>query len=186
MTTLSPELQSPSLSTLNFWPYLNDEGLLPDQFSKAVGIYAIFDQDKSLQFVGYSRDVTMSLKQHLVRCPESCHWFKVQTIDRPNRTVLETIQTTWIEENGDRPIGNGVNAEQWTQPIDAKAKMTDEEQALYAAATSEVEQAKTLKNIARRVESEIKAVLEQRGVKESLRFDPKLKEKGLLNIKPAK
>jgi hypothetical protein len=64
--------------------------------------------------------------------------------------------------------------------------MTSEEQALYAATTNEVEQAKVLKNIARRVEAEIKAVLEERGVKESLRFDPKLKEQGLLNIKPAK
>ncbi|NEP76679.1 MAG: GIY-YIG nuclease family protein, partial [Okeania sp. SIO2G5] len=96
------------------------------------------------------------------------------------------IQTAWIAENGDRPPGNGADKEQWTQPIDAKLKMTEQERALYAAASSEVEQAKVLKNIARRVEAEIKAVLEQQGVKEPVRFDPKLKEQGLLNIKPAK
>lgn len=186
MTTLSTELQSPSLTALDFRPYLNDDGCLPDQFSKVVGIYAIFDQDQGLQFVGYSRDVAMSLKQHLVRCPDLCHWFKVQTIDRPKRSVLEGIQSAWIAENGDRPPGNDADTERWTQPIDAKLQMTEEEQALYAAASNEVEQAKTLKTIARRVESEVKAILEQRGVKEPVRFDPKLKEQGLLNIKPAK
>ena len=186
MTTLSTTPQIPHLSDLDFLPYLDENGCLPSQFSKVVGIYAIFDQEKGLQFVGYSRDVTMSLKQHLVRCPELCHWFKLKTIDRPKRSVLEEIQAAWVTENGDRPPGNGADAEYWTQPIDAKLQMTSEEQALYAATTNEVEQAKVLKNIARRVEAEIKAILEGRGVKEALRFDPKLKEQGLLNIKPAK
>lgn len=186
MTTVSTEPQSPRLNSLEFYPYVNDDGYLPEQFSKVVGIYAIFDAEKCLQFVGYSRDVTMSLKQHLVRCPDSCQWIKVKTIERPKRTILESIQSAWIAENGDRPLGNGVEAERWTQPIDAKLQMTPEEEALYASATNEMEQAKVLKNIARRVEAGIKERLESRGIKESMRFDPKLKDQGLLNIKPVK
>ena len=186
MTTHSLETQAPSLADLDFFPYLNENGCLPHQYSKVVGIYAIFDQDKCLQFVGYSRDVTMSLAQHLVRCPKLCRWFKVQTIDRPKRAILEAIQTAWIDENSDRPPGNGPDADCWTQPIDAKLQMTSDEQALYAAAANEVEQAKVLKNIARRVEADVKDVLATLGMKESLRFDPKLKEQGLLSIKPAK
>lgn len=186
MTTVSTEPQSPRLNTLDFYPYIDAAGYLPEQFSKVVGIYAIFDGEKCLQFVGYSRDIAMSLKQHLVRCPDACQWIKVKTIDRPKRTILEAIQNAWIEENGDRPLGNGVEAERWTQPIDAKLQMTADEKSLYAAATNELEQAKVLKNIARRVEANIKASLESRGVKEPLRFDPKLKDQGLLNIKPVK
>lgn len=175
----------PSLADLNYCPYLED-GYIPNQYSKVVGIYAIFDEGKCLQFVGYSRDVTMSLKQHLVRCPELCHWIKIQTIDRPKRAILEAIQNEWIDENGDRPPGNGPDAEAWTQPINATLQMTSEEQALYDAATSEVEQAKILKTVARRVEAKIKSILDSRGVQEPLRFDPKLKSQGLLSIKPAK
>ena len=180
------DTQSPDLADLDFIPYVDDDGLLPSQFARTVGVYAIFNQDRVLQFVGYSRDVAMSLKQHLVRCPDACYWFKLKTIERPQKSVLEAIQAAWIEEYGDRPSGNGEDAERWTQPIDAMAQMTDEERASYAATTTEIEQAKARKQVARRVEAELQKILEDRGVNESIRFDPKLKERGLLNIKPTK
>ncbi|MEM9212812.1 MAG: GIY-YIG nuclease family protein [Cyanobacteria bacterium P01_F01_bin.150] len=186
MTTLSTEPHAPSLADLDFSPYVDEDGCLPKHYSKVVGIYAIFDQTKCLQFVGYSRDVTMSLKQHLVRCPELCGWIKVQTIERPKRAILEAIETAWIEENGNRPPGNDTDTERWTQPINIKRQMTPDEQALYTAATSDVGQTKILKKVALRVESDIKATLKDRGVKESFQFDPKLKAQGLLNIRPVK
>ncbi len=74
-----------ALEELSFIPYIDDEGLLPSQLTKSVGVYAIFDADKTLQYVGYSRDVAMSLKQHLVRCPAQCYWVKVKTIEQPRR-----------------------------------------------------------------------------------------------------
>ncbi len=49
--------------------------------------------------------------------------------------------------------------------------------------SDELTQAKLLKNAARRVEIEIVAQLESRGVKMQIRFNPKLKEKGLLDLK---
>lgn len=185
-TTTSANVQTPALSDLEFIPYINEDGLLPAEFSKTVGIYAIFNQDHALQFVGYSRDITMSLKQHLVRCPDDCYWVKVKTIERPQRSVLEAIQAAWISENGDRPIGNGDESDRWSQAINAKVQMTDDEQAQYALATTELEQTKALKQISSRVETDINAVLSARGVKETIRFDPKLKGKGLLNVKPQK
>jgi len=42
---------------------------------------------------------------------------------------------------------------------------------------------KALKNLARRFEAVIKAELEGRGIKEAFRFDPKLKDTGLLDLK---
>ncbi|MER3477484.1 MAG: endonuclease, partial [Leptolyngbya sp. ERB_1_2] len=44
-------------------------------------------------------------------------------------------------------------------------------------------QMKALKNIARRVESEIMAQLKARNVQTEMRFNPKLKEEGLLDLK---
>ncbi|MGB3757948.1 MAG: GIY-YIG nuclease family protein, partial [Rivularia sp. (in: cyanobacteria)] len=73
----------PELTSLEFIPYIDENGQLPEQFQGKIGVYAIFDRDKNLQFVGYSRDVFLSLRQHLVRQPEFCYWVKVETIERP-------------------------------------------------------------------------------------------------------
>ena len=171
-----------SLASLEFLPYLNEDGETTEHFLGKVGVYAIFDHTKTLQFIGYSRDVAVSLKQHLVRSPQACYWLKVQTIDRPSRTILEEIRAAWITENGSTPVGNDADEAIWNQPIDAKLKMTAAEQAAYAA-TDEMGKIKTLKQVARRVEAEVLAGLESRGVKMAIRFDPKLKEEGLLNLK---
>ena len=179
---MTTETKIPSLASLEYIPYIDADGQLPAQFQGKVGVFAIFDRDKSLQYVGFSRDVYVSLQQHLVRQPQKCYWLKVQTIDRPSRTILENIRDAWISENGSIPDGNAAQEAKWTQPIDAKAAMTADEQTKYAA-TDELSQIKLLKNAARRVEGEILAELESRGVKMQMRFNPKLKEKGLLDLK---
>ncbi|GAB4366138.1 MAG: GIY-YIG nuclease family protein [Elainellaceae cyanobacterium] len=172
----------PHLNELDFIPYLNDDGQIPEQFEHRVGVYAIFDQTKTLQYIGYSRDVALSLKQHLVRQPQQCYWVKMQTIDRPSRTILEEIQNAWVQENGVTPSGNADNTAQWNQAIDAKTNMTDEDKATYNA-SDDAGKIKILKQVARRVEAEVLAKLEARGVKIPIRFDPKAKEEGLLNVK---
>ncbi len=172
----------PALATLAAIPILDQDGEVSAQFDQQVGVYAVFDQAHVLQYVGYSRDVGLSLRQHLVRQPQSCYWVKVKTIERPSRTVLEAIRDAWITENGAVPIGNGAAADQWNQPIDAKTQMTPEEQSAYAA-SDEAGRIKILKQVARRVEAEVLAALEARGVKMAVRFDPKAKEAGLLNLK---
>lgn len=171
-----------TLAELEFLPFLDPAGLMADTFDSKVGVYAIFDAAKSLQYVGYSRDVSLSLKQHLVRQPQGCYWVKVQTIDRPSRTALEAIRDAWIAGNGAVPIGNAAEADLWNQPIDARARMTAAEQTAYAA-SDEPGKVKALKQVARRVEAEVMQELATRGVKLPIRFDPKAKEEGLLNLK---
>ena len=181
MTTQS---NHPSLGSLEYLSYLDQEGQINNTFQGQVGVYAIFDQNQKLQFIGYSRDIYLSLKQHLIRKPNQCYWFKVQTINRPSRTILEEIRENWIAENGSTPVGNSSELELWTQPINVKTMMLDREKQDYEkAAGDELSQIKVLKQIARRVEAEILSILEQRGCKEQLRFNPKLKETGLLDSK---
>lgn len=177
-----------SLESLEYIPYLNSEGYLPKQFEGRVGVYAIFDRDQTLQFIGYSRDIYLSLKQHLVRQPQRCYWLKVKTIDRPNRTALEAIQNAWINENNSTPPGNIAETSsgmvRWDQAIDVKAAMTLEEKSQYTnSETDEQTQHKVLRNAARRIEAEILAELESRQVQEVIRFNPKLKDSGLLDLK---
>ncbi|MCX7593853.1 MAG: GIY-YIG nuclease family protein [Fischerella sp.] len=177
-TNISP------LVSLEYIPYIDEDGQLPEQLQGKIGVYAIFDQKQVLQYVGYSRDVYLSLKQHLIRQPQQCYWVKVKTIERPSRTILEKIEKAWIAENGSLPVGNGDNKEKWTQPIDAKVAMTPEEQANYEnPAHDEIAKIKIIKNVARRVEAEILKVLDLRGLQTQIRFNPKLKEQGLLDLK---
>lgn len=174
-------IDTSTLGSLEYLAYLDNQGQISLEEGK-VGVYAIFDRAKMLQYIGYSRDVYLSLKQHLVRQPEQCYWLKVQTIDRPSRTVLETIRDTWIAENGSQPIGNGADAAAWNQPIDTKTQMTAEERASYQAG-DEIIQTRLLKQVARRAEERVLATLANRGVQMQIRFNPKLKEAGLLDLK---
>ncbi|NJM58815.1 MAG: GIY-YIG nuclease family protein [Synechococcales cyanobacterium RU_4_20] len=171
-----------SLDALEFLPYL-EAGQIPEgPFLGKVGVYAIFDGDRTLQYIGFSRDIYFSLKQHLTRRPQSCHWVKQQLVDRPSRTALEAIRQNWIAAWGSIPVGNGADEALWAQAIDAKTWITPAEQAAYEAA-DDAGKIKVLKQLARRVEEEIKASLTARGVTMALRFDPKLKEQGLLTLK---
>jgi hypothetical protein len=176
------KLPTISLSDLEAIPYVDADGQLPVQLQGKIGVYAIFDSDKVLQYVGYSRDIYLSLQQHLVRQPQKCYWLKVQTIDRPNRTMLENIRQVWIEENSSVPPGNLADEAAWTQPIDAKLWLTSEEKKSLAN-SDELTQIKIFKTAARRIEEQILAELKTRGLQMQLRFNPKLKEQGLLDLK---
>ncbi len=171
-----------ALANLEYISYLDNNGYIPEEFQGKIGVYAIFNSDKVLQFVGYSRDIYLSLKQHLVRCPQQCHWLKVETIDRPSRTILEAIKQAWLESNNSVPVGNSLEEAKWNKPLDIKPLMSEEEKQQYEK-LEEFAQTKLLKKIARRFEADIVEKIKARGVKMDLRFNPKLKEQGLLDLK---
>jgi len=92
------------------------------------------------------------------------------------------MRAAWVTENGALPSGNGADETLWSQPIDAKTRMTPAEQDTYTS-SDDADRIKTLKQLARRVEAEVLDALKTRGVEMPIRFDPKLKEEGLLNLK---
>jgi hypothetical protein len=181
---MTTETNLPILAELKYIPYIDSDGKLPEEYQGKIGVYAIFDANQILQFIGYSRDVFLSLRQHLVRQPQACCWIKVETIKQPSRSILEAIEKAWVIENGTTPPGNGSDKNKWIEPIDSKTLMTPEELANYENKKhDEITKIKILKNVARRVEAEIIAILQQRGLGEQIRFNPKLKEEGLLDLK---
>lgn len=180
---MTPQTDIPTLASLEYFPYLDERGKISEELQKKIGVYAIFDRDRVLQAIAYSRNIYLGLKQHLIRQPELCYWLKYYAIERPSRTILEEIQATWIAEHGEAPPGNNTQKSAWHDPIDAKVAMTEEEKELYAK-SEDKEKIKLLKTIARRVEAELKEKLQQtRNTDMEMRFNPKLKEKGLLDLK---
>lgn len=179
---MSTEDRISSLIDLEYIPYLDEKGCIPGQLQNLIGVYAIFDRDRVLAFVGYSRDIYSSLKEHLIRQPESCYWVKFQAISRPDRARLEEIRRVWIENNGTNPPGNGEREAGWTQPIDAKNAMSEAEKEQYRQ-SDESGKIELLKKVARRVETQIEERLKHRGARMEIRFNPKLKERGTLALK---
>ncbi len=172
----------PTLAQLDALPYIDNEGYLPQSLVNQIGVYAIFNAENVLQYIGYSRNIYLSLKQHLVRKPQECYGVKAKIIDRPNRTILEEIKAAWMTENGSIPPGNAAEAEQWNQSIKVKPLMTLAEQTEYETLEL-IQQEKFMKKVARRIEAGILEELKQRGLQEEVRFNPKLKSSGLLDLK---
>jgi hypothetical protein len=170
---------SPNIANLPFLPYLDATGDIDPNLSGQIGVYGIFDADRNLQYVGISRDIASSLRLHLVRVPDRCHWLKFTTVAKPSRTLLSEIQVNWL---GDRQLDEA-ERQLWEQPLDCKKLMTEAEQEQLAQAMLDVEKERVLKNVARRVEKEIMAMLTARGAKFAIRFNPKRKSEGILDIK---
>lgn len=182
---MSVSVETPSLTSLEVIPYLNTEGAIPESLAGKIGVYAIYDRAGVLQLIDYSRDMGFGLLQHLVRQPEQCYGVKAYAIARPSRTVLETIRQAWLAEQEAIPAGNGANADLWQKPIDVRGALTPEEKAAYEAA-EELGRAKILKQVARRCQEDKLQQLQARGLQTEIRFNPKLKEKGLLDLNPVK
>ncbi len=182
---MSPSIPIPALQDLELLPFLDAEGAIPAAFAGKIGAYAIYDREGTLQLVDYSRDISFGLLQHLIRQPEKCYGVRVYAIERPSRTVLEAIRQTWLAAHGSVPAGNGVDAALWQEPIDVRHALTPSEVAACEAA-GELERGKILKQAARRCQEERLARLQARGATVTARFNPKLKEKGLLDLNPSK
>ena len=171
-----------SLESLPYFSYLSDEGSIDQALENKIGVYAIFNQTKNLEYVGYSRNLLLSLKQHFVRQPNKCYWLKYYVIARPSRATLENIRQSWLVEKGSTPSDNDQQDNHWNQPIDAKKSLTPSEKQEYQE-SDELGKIKLLKKVARRVEADVKASLAVRNFQMDIRFNPKLKEQGLLDLK---
>lgn len=181
-TPADMSLPAPTLAELPLHPYIDGSGRVAPDLKGAIGLYAIFDAAGRVQYIGYSRDIRLSLLQHLVRCPQGCSGYKAIAIERPDRPWLETVKQQWLAELGTVPLGNERDRPQWENAIDVKEQMTEAERAAWASADS-LTQPKLLKQVARRVEAAILEQLRQRSLQEPLVFNAKLKESGRLDLK---
>ncbi|OSX72255.1 hypothetical protein BU14_0453s0017 [Porphyra umbilicalis] len=126
---------------------------------------------------------------HLGRRPSACHAYRLLALPRPSRTAFDDILGAWAGELGGPPPGNDGGDEQarWEKPVDVRwagsgvVLSAAELEALDECAL-DAETAKVLKRVCRRVQGEVEAVLAARGVKEPMRWAPKLKDKGLLDV----
>lgn len=106
---------------------------------KIAGVYAVFDQQQQAQYVGYSRNVGLSLKGHVTdNGPQACAFVRVRPFQFPKRSEMEALRDAWIAENGAMPPGNEGKGT-WAATVGASAA------AVMSAAEREAHEAKKLK-----------------------------------------
>lgn len=95
----------------------------PEEFSAKLpsdaGVYAVFDQNDELQFIGVSRNIAASVFTHKKSVPELCGSVKVGVVNEPDRTALTQAWKSWMEEHiqttGKVPPGNSPGNTTWVR-----------------------------------------------------------------------
>ncbi|KAI7742105.1 hypothetical protein M8C21_023417 [Ambrosia artemisiifolia] len=88
------------------------------------GVYAVYDTNNDLQFVGLSRNIQASVLFHQKSVPELCASVKVGVVDNPDRTALTEAWKSWMEEHieatGKVPPGNEKGNTTWVRQAPKK------------------------------------------------------------------
>ena len=101
--------------------------------AKVAGVYAVLNRDRQTQFVGYSRNVSLSVRGHLTQFDsDTCAFVRVQPFKFPKRDEMEALRDRWIAELGYTPVGNNQSGE-WANTIAAAAiaAMSPQERQAY-------------------------------------------------------
>ncbi len=92
--------------------------------AKVAGVYAVLNCDRHLQYVGYSRNVPLSLSGHLTQVGENaCAFLRLKTFKFPRREEMEQLRDAWIAENETIPLGNGEENDRWAGTVAEAAKL---------------------------------------------------------------
>ena len=105
-----------------------------DQNAKIAGVYAVLDADNQTQYIGYSRNVLLSLNAHVSQYGEQkCAFLRVQTFKFPKRQEMEDLRDAWIGELATTPPGNASEGGMWASTVGeaAKAVMSETERQAY-------------------------------------------------------
>lgn len=172
-------------------PLISDEGAVaPEVQIGSVGVYAIFDSSRRARHIGLSRDVATSLRRALARRPDDSYYYAAHIVTRPNRQLLESVRDGWIQHEDGHIDGcdGGKEQQRWESPVDVmsdNAPISDEDRSLLREC-EDGQREKILKKVCRNVQNSIENKLKARGLTEKLKFAPKLKSRGLLDVESVK
>ncbi|KAF5833488.1 thioredoxin-like protein [Dunaliella salina] len=84
---------------------------------KNPGVYAVYDGNTTLQYIGLSRRVDASIANHLAELPELTNGVKVLAMTHATRESLTEAWKHWVEEavnaTGTIPPGNAPGEKKW-------------------------------------------------------------------------
>lgn len=104
------------------------------EVERPVGVYALHDSKRNMQYVGYARNMVLAVRGHLARVGEErCAFVRAMVFANramQSRAALQREADNWLAEAGTLPPGNGAEAELWdggkTSSVDASLMSVDE------------------------------------------------------------
>ncbi|KAK9840654.1 hypothetical protein WJX81_007501 [Elliptochloris bilobata] len=161
------------LAELDLVPFINLQGMIQPEVPEGTqaSVFAVFDDKKKLQFVGFSKDVRNSLRTVFSRRPDRAFFFKALHLQTLDQDEMIAVRTAWFEEVGGPPPGNKLAMERkaWSQPVDAGA-ISDrgKQQAAEGEAAG------------------LQAMMRTRGCKEDFVPNPELLQEGMVDFLASK
>eukprot|EP00250_Pteridium_aquilinum_P014809 c22214_g1_i1 orf=121-1554(+) len=111
-----------------------DEYITAREGSKIAGVFSLYNSQNALQYVGYSRNVIVSLRSYLHKLgKEMCSFVRVKTFADPamiTRNRLEEERQRWLSLCETPPPGNSVEKDLWEGTAGA-AVMSESEKIEY-------------------------------------------------------
>eukprot|EP00243_Klebsormidium_subtile_P004783 TRINITY_DN18939_c0_g1_i1.p1 TRINITY_DN18939_c0_g1~~TRINITY_DN18939_c0_g1_i1.p1 ORF type:complete len:432 (+),score=103.11 TRINITY_DN18939_c0_g1_i1:146-1441(+) len=163
----------PSLNELPLTSFIDQSGYInpPVEKNTEASVFAVLDEAKKVQYIGFSKDVRNSLRTLLGRRPDKCHYYKLHNLSVLDQQRMIEIRNSWSSELGLPPPGNAdpYQKNMWEKPVDAGSIS---ERGMAAAGASK----------AKALLGEMQA----RGLKEEMIYDPALLERGRCDILPSK
>lgn len=88
-------------------PFLIADWFEHTQEAKVTGVYAVLDCDRQTQYIGISRNVSLSLRSHLAQKGKAvCALVTVEPFQFPKREAMAALRDEWIAALPGPPPGN--------------------------------------------------------------------------------
>ncbi|MDZ7952393.1 GIY-YIG nuclease family protein [Nostoc sp. DedQUE09] len=126
--SITPELANNGTEIIEF------EGWsVAAQNAKIAGVYAVLNAQRRTQYIGYSRNVLLSLNSHLRQNGrQKCAFVRVQAFKFPKRQEMEDLRDAWIAELESTPPGNATESGMWASTVGEATKAVMSEAQLQA------------------------------------------------------
>ncbi|KAJ7522013.1 hypothetical protein O6H91_19G078700 [Diphasiastrum complanatum] len=164
---------TPSLKDLPVFPYIDSDGRIrpPVEPGTEATVFAVYDNNMKVQYIGFSKDARNSLRTLMGRRPELCHFYKLYNLPALDQKQLLAIRKQWISELGTTPRGNSdvTQKNMWEKPVDS-GSVSERGKALAAASKAKM----------------LLQTLMDKGLKEQMIYDPALLEQGKCDVLPDK
>ncbi|KAL4437252.1 hypothetical protein ABPG75_004391 [Micractinium tetrahymenae] len=116
---------APSLDSLEFYPVLSVQGFISPEVPEGTEatVFALYDEARTLQYVGFSKGLRDTLRTLFSRRPEKTHYFKALHLAKLDQQQMLDTRSAWFDGNYGPPPGNKLPHErdQWQQPLAAHA-----------------------------------------------------------------
>lgn len=106
------------LISLDIQSILDDSGVVPEGIPECPAVFAIYDKDEVIQYIGFSSVLRKSIEKLFYRRPEKAFYFTYLQLEAVDQDEMVRIRNGWFDSLNGPPIGNvnPVEKEAWQEP----------------------------------------------------------------------